>query len=89
MGGWGSAVVDNRVATSLFVPLAPGQMLPPVPGTGSHTDEDIARLLEVRRIEGRLVTVGPSPAFYAFYRGTLSGICTAFPFHELGVSLLG
>ena len=54
---------------AFFVPLAPGQMLPPVPTGGFHTDEEIARLPGARRIEGRLVTVGPAPAIYAFYRG--------------------
>ena len=54
---------------AFFVPLAPGQMLPPVPAGGFHTDVEIARLPGARRIEGRLVTVGPSPGFYAFYRG--------------------
>jgi hypothetical protein len=44
-------------------------MLPPVPTGGFHTDEEIARLPGARRIEGRLVTVGPTPAIYAFYRG--------------------
>ena len=54
---------------TFFVPLAPGQMLPPVPAGGFHTDEEIALLPGARPIEGRLVTVGPSPAIYAFYRG--------------------
>jgi serine/threonine protein kinase len=54
---------------AFFVPLAPGQMLPPVPAGGFHSDEEIARLPGARRIEGRLVTVGPSPEIYAFYRG--------------------
>ena len=54
---------------AFFVPLAPGQMLPPVPFGGFHTDDEIARLPGARRIEGRLVTIGPSPGFYAFYRG--------------------
>jgi hypothetical protein len=56
---------------AFFVPLAPGQMLPPVPAGGFHTDDEIARLPGARRIEGRLVTVGPSPAIYAFYRGNI------------------
>jgi Tol biopolymer transport system component len=54
---------------AFFVPLAPGQMLPPIPAGGFHTDDEIARLPGAHRIEGRLVTVGPSPAIYAFYRG--------------------
>jgi Tol biopolymer transport system component len=54
---------------AFFVPLEPGQMLPPVPVGGFQSDEEIARLPGARRIEGRLVTIGPSPDFYAFYRG--------------------
>ena len=54
---------------AFFVPLAPGQMLPLFPAGGFRTDEEIARVPGARRIEGRLVTVGPSPAIYAFYRG--------------------
>jgi Tol biopolymer transport system component len=54
---------------AFFVPLGPGQMLPPIPAGGFHADEEIARLPGARRIEGRLVTVGPSSAIYAFYRG--------------------
>jgi serine/threonine protein kinase len=54
---------------AFFVPLAPVQMLPPVPVGGFQTDEEIARLPGARRIEGRLITVGPSPDVYTFYRG--------------------
>jgi len=54
---------------AFFVPLAPGQILPHIPAGGFHSDEEIARLPGAHRIEGRLVTVGPSPDVYAFYRG--------------------
>jgi hypothetical protein len=54
---------------AFFVPLAPGQVLPPVPAGGFHADEEIARIPGARRIEGRLVTVGPVPTVYAYYRG--------------------
>jgi eukaryotic-like serine/threonine-protein kinase len=54
---------------AFFVPLAPGQTLPPVPAGGFRSDEEIARLPAANRIEGRLVTVGPSPVIYASYRG--------------------
>ena len=53
-----------------FVPLAPGRILPPIPAGGFHSDEEIARLSGARKIEARLVTFGPSPDIYAFYRGS-------------------
>jgi hypothetical protein len=65
----GALVSITGSPRAFFVPLAPGQMLPPVPAGGFHSDEEIARLPGARRIEGRLVTVGPSPEIYAFYRG--------------------
>jgi len=52
-----------------FVRLAPGRILPDIPAGGFRSDEEIARLPGMRRIEGRLVTLGPSPDIYAFYRG--------------------
>ena len=54
---------------AFFVPLAPGQMVPSIPAGGFQADGEIASLPGAIRIEGRLVTVGPSPGFYAFYRG--------------------
>jgi len=43
--------------------------LPHIPAGGFHSDEEIARLPGARRIEGRLITLGPTPDVYAFYRG--------------------
>ena len=54
---------------AFFVPLAAGQILPHIPAGGFHSDEEIARLPGARRIEGRLITLGPTPDVYAFYRG--------------------
>jgi serine/threonine protein kinase len=66
----GGALLSITAAPrAFFVPLAPGQMLPPIPEGGFHADDQIGRLPEAHRIEGRLVTVGPSPDIYAFYRG--------------------
>lgn len=65
----GALVSITGSLQAFFVPLTSGQMLPPVPAGGFRTDEEIARLPGARRIEGRLVAVGPSPAIYAFYRG--------------------
>ena len=67
--GGGALLSITGSPRAFFVPLAAGQMLPPVPADGFHTDGEIARLPGAIRIEGRLVTVGPSPDFYAFYRG--------------------
>jgi serine/threonine protein kinase/Tol biopolymer transport system component len=66
----GALVSITGSPRAFFVPLAPGQMLPPVPTGGFRSDEEIARLPGARQIEGRLVTVGPSPDVYAFYRGS-------------------
>ena len=69
----GGALLMAASATTpqaFFVPLAPGQILPRIPAGGFHSDEEIARLPGVRRIEGRLVALGPTPDVYAFYRGT-------------------
>jgi hypothetical protein len=51
--------------------LAPGRVLPAIPAGGFHSDEEIASLPGVRKIEGQQVVVGPSPDVYAFYRGTI------------------
>jgi len=54
-----------------YVPLAPGRVLPAIPAGGFHSDEEIASLPGVHKIEGQQVVVGPSPDVYAFYRGTI------------------
>jgi hypothetical protein len=50
-------------------PLAAREILPRIPAGGFRSSEEIARLPGGRRIEGRLITPGPSPDVYAFYRG--------------------
>jgi eukaryotic-like serine/threonine-protein kinase len=54
---------------TFFFSLVPGQILPGIPASGFRSVEEIARLPGARRIEGRLVTLGPSPDVYAYYRG--------------------
>jgi hypothetical protein len=54
---------------AFFFPLAGPQILPKIPAGGLGTGEEIARLPGARRIEGRLVTLGPSPDVYAYYKG--------------------
>jgi serine/threonine protein kinase/Tol biopolymer transport system component len=53
---------------SYVVPLPPGQALPGIPASGFRSEQEIARLPGVRRIEERRVAPGPSPDVYAFYR---------------------
>ncbi|HLJ15010.1 MAG TPA: hypothetical protein VKV15_10975 [Bryobacteraceae bacterium] len=68
----GALLTDVASATpeAFFVPLAPGQILPHIPAGGFRSGEEIAHLPGVRRIEGRLITLGPTPDIYAFYRGS-------------------
>jgi hypothetical protein len=67
----GALLTDVAAPTehAFFVPLAPGQILPHIPAGGFPSDEEIAHLPGARRIEGRLITLGPTPDVYAFYRG--------------------
>jgi serine/threonine protein kinase len=66
----GGALLTTAASTqAFFFPLAPRQLLPQIPAGGFRSDEEIARLPGAHRIEGRLVTVGPSPDVYAYYRG--------------------
>jgi len=68
--GAGGALLSYFGAPEAFYfPLAAGQILPRIPAGGFRSSEEIARLPGVRRIEGRLVTLGPTPDVYAFYRG--------------------
>jgi serine/threonine protein kinase len=68
-GGALLSAAGMGVPEAFFVPLLPHQTLPAIPAGGFHSVEEIARLPGARRIEGRLVTLGPSPDVYAFYRG--------------------
>jgi hypothetical protein len=56
---------------AFFFSLAPRQILPSIPAGGFRSEEEIARLSGARRIEGRLVTLGPTPDVYAYYRGNV------------------
>jgi hypothetical protein len=55
---------------AFYFPLAPHVNLPEIPAGGFRSEEEIARLPGVQRIEGRLITLGPSPEVYAYYRGS-------------------
>ena len=68
--GAGGALLSYFGASDAFYfPLAARQTLPHIPADGFRSDEEIARVPGGRRIEGRLITLGPTPDVYAFYRG--------------------
>jgi hypothetical protein len=68
--GAGGALLSYYAAPEAFYfPLAAGQTLPRIPSGGFRSSEEIGRLPGARRIEGRLVTLGPTPDVYAYYRG--------------------
>jgi serine/threonine protein kinase/Tol biopolymer transport system component len=54
---------------SYIIPLPSGGV-PRIPAGGFHSEEEVARLPGVRKIEEMGVVAGPSPDVYAFYRGT-------------------
>ena len=68
-GAGGALLSYYGGAEAFYFPLAAGQTLPPIPAEGFRSIEEIARVPGGRRIEGRLVTLGPTPDVYAFYRG--------------------
>jgi hypothetical protein len=47
--------------------LAPGQILPPIPAGGFHSEDEIASLPGARRGPAWPVAPGPSADVYAFY----------------------
>jgi len=68
--GAGGALLSYYGASDAFYfPLAARQTLPHIPAGGFRSDEEIARVPGGRRIEGRLIILGPTPDVYAFYRG--------------------
>ena len=52
------------------VPLRRGQPVPPIPAGGFHSEQEVARLPGSRRM-AEPGEPGPTPAIYAFYRGTV------------------
>jgi len=54
---------------SYLVPLQPGNVLPPMPAEGFHSDAQVAQLRGARRVDA-LTVPGPSIGVYAFYRST-------------------
>jgi hypothetical protein len=56
--------------STYLVPLAAGEMFPPFPREGLHSERDVAKLPGARKVEGGAVP-GPSPDVYAFHRQTI------------------
>jgi len=56
---------------SYSVPLAAGEIFPPIPAGGFHSDDEMARLPGAHRIEESGLVMGPSADVYAFYRGAV------------------
>jgi hypothetical protein len=50
------------------IPLAPGQMLPPIPASGFQSREAIAGLPGARLVSDQHVFPGPDPSTYAYMR---------------------
>ncbi len=69
-GARGALLSYVAASEAFYFPLASHQILPPIPAGGFRSSEEIARLPGARKIEGRLVTLGPTPDVYAFYRGS-------------------
>jgi len=68
----GDAMVFHSDAgdTTYLVPLAAGEMFPPFPREGLHSEKDVAALPGARKLEGGAAP-GPSPDVYAFLRQTI------------------
>jgi serine/threonine protein kinase len=70
-GAGGALLSIEGESQAFFFPLTATQILPNIPTGGFGAGEEIARLPGAHRIEGRLVTLGPSPDVYAYYRGNI------------------
>jgi len=68
-GAGGALLSYFGEADAVYFPLAARQILPNIPAGGFRSVEEIARVPGGRRIEGRLITLGPTPDIYAFNRG--------------------
>ena len=61
----------NSTDSIYFVPLATGQILPPIPAGGFHSEDEIAKLPGAIRIPARAQAFSPSGHVYAYYRETI------------------
>jgi Tol biopolymer transport system component len=71
--GWpkGLFLIPLFANSTYFVPLAPDQILPPIPAGGFHSEDEIASLPGARRGPAWPVAFGPSADIYAYYRGAI------------------
>jgi hypothetical protein len=68
---WSQDARSALLGGSYSVPLAAGEIFPPIPAGGFHSDEEIARLPGARRIGESGLVMGPSSEVYAFSRSTI------------------
>ena len=68
--GDGMVFHSELEGSTYLVPVAAGEMFPPFPREGLHSERDVAALPGARKIEGGAVP-GPSPDVYAFHRQTM------------------
>ena len=62
-------LVYLKFATSTYaIPLQPGQVLPPIPGSGFASKEAVAAMPGVRLVSAQDVYPGPDPSIYAFVK---------------------
>jgi serine/threonine protein kinase len=57
------------VGRSYLISLPYGQIIPPIPAKGFHSEPQVAELPGAQRLDERSVVPGPSPGVYAFFRG--------------------
>jgi eukaryotic-like serine/threonine-protein kinase len=57
---------------TFVVPLAPGQMLPPLPPYGFRSGADLEKLPGVRRITDEAIAIASTPGTYAYVKTSLS-----------------
>jgi hypothetical protein len=68
--GDGMVLHSELDGSTYFVPLAAGEIFPPFPPEGLHSERDVAKLPGARKLEAGAVP-GPSPDVYAFHRQTI------------------
>jgi serine/threonine protein kinase len=66
---------------SYLISLPPGQMIPPIPAGGFHSEKELAGLVGAQRLDARSVVPGPSPDVYAFFRGATQRNLYRVPIH--------
>jgi hypothetical protein len=57
---------------TFIVPLAPGQMLPPLPSSGLRSAADLEKLPGVLRVPNESIMIGSEPGTYSYVKTTLN-----------------